>query len=143
MQLNDFVTDAWERRRFQRCKPALLATEYRYAVRRVFERLGLNDTKNLDQIADRWLAGGEGKEQVRKALADFNLDETAIEAAALTIRKKEYEIFTKLETASGARRDRSLRTSLELRPLLRKLRSDEPSEPSTPEQAPPPKSEAA
>jgi hypothetical protein len=143
MLLNDFVTSAWEQMRFQRCKPALLATDYWSAVKRVFSRLGINDSKKLEQFADHWLASNEGKEEVRKALAVVSLDETAIEAAALTIREKDYEIFTRLESTSGTRRDRSLRTNLELRPLLRKLKSDEPTEPSTAEEVPQPKSEAA
>jgi hypothetical protein len=106
--------------------------EYTYADDAPSSLLSLNDysepsdyrerRKAADDLAVASFHDDKAKKQVAQLLAKSQLDESAIEAAAIKKCYKDLERFDKMMTLSEARRDKALRSIGEYRDFARRLR---------------------
>jgi hypothetical protein len=106
----DIAAIVWEIRRLRRCKVAMVNTEFKGALSHLLGRLIDNpDWDSLRALAVDWFSEPEAKKEVSQLLAEYHLDESAIEAEAIRSRSGELEVLDRMLTSLETRRNRALR----------------------------------
>jgi len=116
MYVADVSSIIWDIMRLRRCKGFIIDTAFRAALGHLLMQL-LRKPHQLDyevkeeaeELALRWFSEPEVKKQVSKILAQFELDESAIEAEAFRRSSADLELIERLLASLETRRDRALR----------------------------------
>jgi hypothetical protein len=100
----------WEILRLRRCKAAIVNAEFKGALLDLLSRLiDHPDWDNLRALVCDWFSEPTAKKEVSQLLAEYHLDETAIEGEAIRRRSEELEVLDKMLTSLESRRNRALR----------------------------------
>ena len=111
----------WEILRLRRCKVAIVNTAFKKALSEIVYRLA--DEPELDTperewyetTLDDWFSKPEARKEVLELLAEFRLDESAIEAEAIRSVFSELEVLDKMLTLQESRRNKALRSIADYR----------------------------
>lgn len=109
---DEFSQLVWEIRRWRRSKVARLNLAFRDALYLVLvEQLaaldgGQETVRNLDE----WFTNPETKKEVRNLLAQYGLDESALEAEAFRQCSNDLMLIEQLLATAETRRDKALQT---------------------------------
>jgi len=110
MYVDDIAALSWEILRFRRCKVAIINAAFKGALEDLLGRLtGTSDWDSLRALVENWFSEPEAKKEVSQLLAEYHLDESAIEAEAIRSRSAELELLDRMLTSLEARRNRALR----------------------------------
>jgi len=108
--VDDIAALVWEILRLRRCKAAMVNTEFKGALSNLLGRLiDCPDWDSLRAMARDWFSEPKAKKEVSELLAEFHLDETAIEAEAIRSRSSELEVLDRMLTSLESRRNKALR----------------------------------
>ena len=110
MYVDDIARQLWEMERLNRIKTAILNLNLRKALYEVLvEDLGeWEEGADTAEYLDQWFTDDEVKQEVSDILAKYNLDVSAIEAAAFRRSTPEWTTIDQLLTAAESARDRAL-----------------------------------
>ncbi|MET4040274.1 hypothetical protein ABIC03_001959 [Bradyrhizobium sp. RT6a] len=111
--LADIAACAWEMMRLRRCKDHIVNLAYGAAISEVLERLlGPPETPAecdaRTALERNWFSQPDARRQLAKRLADFQLDEGVIEAAAISSQADQLEMLDRMITAQQVRLHRAL-----------------------------------
>jgi hypothetical protein len=110
MYVDDIAALSWEILRFRRCKVAIINAAFKGALEDLLGRLiGTPDWVSLRALIENWFSEPEAKKEVSQLLAEYHLDESAVEAEAIRSRSAELELLDRMLTSLEARRNRALR----------------------------------
>ncbi|QIO32784.1 hypothetical protein [Bradyrhizobium sp. 1(2017)] len=110
--LADVAASVWETIRLRRCRDRIVNLSYRQAIREVLDRV-LGPAEDVAECEARtalerdWFTKPEARQEVAKRLAVFQLDEGAIEAAAMSSQGDQLERFDRMISAQQSRLLRS------------------------------------
>jgi hypothetical protein len=111
----------WEILRLRRCKVAIVNTAFKEALSEIVYRLaeepeeGTPERESYDTTVDDWFSKPKARKAVQELLAQFGLDETAIEAEAIRSVFSELEVLDKMLTLLESRRNKALRSIADYR----------------------------
>jgi hypothetical protein len=113
MYVEDFVYHFWEILRLRRAKPAIINLAFRAALKEVVRELSPDSMASdmmdePEELARGWFSDPNVKKQITERLQEFNLDDTAIEAAAFKKSADNIEQVERLMASKEARRDKAL-----------------------------------
>lgn len=115
----------WESLRLRRCKTAIINKAFRPAMAALLTRLlsgpGADPIRCDDgalELTERWFTDAAAKKQVAELLRRFGLDESAIEAEAITHSATELVQVDRLLASAEARYTKALRLIGEYRAVL-------------------------
>jgi hypothetical protein len=126
----DMAGKMWEIRRLHRVKPSLINSAFRRAIKDLFdwlyqpEQIGGFETKR-HELAGQWFTDERIKKQISQVLAQFNLDEHAIEAHAVRKVSRGLEDIDGLMASLEWRLHKTIRTLAELQLGRQLQRKDE------------------
>lgn len=111
--LADVAACVWETMRLRRCKDHIANLAYGAAISEVLERLlGRPETPTecdaRTALERDWFSKPEARRELAKQLADFQLDEGVIEAAAISSQADQLETLDRMISAQQARLHRAL-----------------------------------
>jgi hypothetical protein len=106
--LFNYVTAAWDERRFSKSKTVSLKLRFAKAIPILFERVGLGTLQSAAPLAKEWLETEAGKAKVKVQLGRVGLDESAIEAVAIEVAKEHYSDADKLQASAANQRHQAL-----------------------------------
>ena len=110
MYVAEIAALVWEILRFRRCKAAIVNAAFKGALEDLLSRLiGTPDWDALRELVEDWFSKSEAKKEVSELLAQYHLDESAIEAEAIRSRSEELEVLDRMLTSLESRRNRALR----------------------------------
>ena len=117
----DVAALVWEILRLRRCKVAIVNTAFQNALSNIVYRLA--DEPEMDTperewyeaIVVDWFSKPEARKEVSELLAEFCLDESAIEAEAIRSVFSELELLDKMLTLLETRRNKALRSIADYR----------------------------
>jgi hypothetical protein len=122
--VGDMAGKAWEVRRLRRVKTSLINSALRPGLQRLLEWLMPASGKGemsfshwqseLNRLAEQWFADGRDKKEVLETLEQFQLDENAIEAAAVRFAAPDLEKIDRLLASLESRLSKALRSLGEL-----------------------------
>lgn len=120
MFVDEIACIAWEIRRLRRCRAAIINMAFEPALEHLLARLPClwrdSSYESGTQIDARdWFTDAEARKEILKLLGQYQLDESAIEAAAIQHSFRELESLDRMVTAFEARRNRALRCITEYR----------------------------
>ena len=141
MYVADITCIIWDILRLRRCKAAVINTAYFRAVLSILRELlgrpdgytftrigneisdGEKEEQRIKDLALSWFADDKAKLEVSRLLDRFQLDESAIEARAISSKSSQLEWLDKMMISLEMRRDRALRQITEYREsFARRLR---------------------
>jgi hypothetical protein len=108
--VTDIADKAWEIRRLRRVKANLINSAMRRGLIRLLQ--DLNDhpeiltsdwLRQLGELADKWFGDERGKKELLEILEQFNLDASAIEAAAVRFLDADLEKIDRLMASQESR----------------------------------------
>ena len=112
--LVDIVWLTWEIIRLRRCRTPIIKANYFGALQSLLAELIQKPGefvesahKRAKELALKWFTTEQGKEEVRKILSRFDLDESVIEAGAIRRSSRDLEGIDKLLVALEARRNKA------------------------------------
>ena len=117
----DIAALVWEILRLRRCKVAIVNTAFKNALSEIVYRLAGEpemDTPErewYEAIILDWFSKPEARKEVLELLAEFRLDEFAIEAEAIRSVFSELEVLDKMLTLLESRRNKALRSIADYR----------------------------
>ena len=114
---------AWEVRRLNRVKTSLINSALRPGLEKLLEWLRPYSGEmihsswksELNRLADQWFGAEHDKKEVLEILEQFQLDGSAIEAAAVQFLAADLEKIDRLMASQEARLNKALRSLAELR----------------------------
>src|ERR1035437_6452174 len=110
MYVAEIAALVWEILRFRRCKAAIVNAAFKGALEDLLSRLiGTPDWGALRELVEDWFSKSEAKKEVSELLAQYHLDESAIEAEAIRSRSEELEVLDRMLTSLESRRNKALR----------------------------------
>jgi hypothetical protein len=122
----DTVQSTWEIVRLRRCKAVIVNLSYRAALKtilRTHSDIGSDIYNDIDNLSYYYFTNRRIKKRVLRFLAEFQLDESAIEAEAIRKSAEDLERLDRLLASLEARRNRALRCIAEFRgDFARRLR---------------------
>jgi len=125
MYVHDICSIVWEILRLRRCKVVIINSAFRSALEDLLTQLlkqpGQNDWHVQDEaqaLAQGWFTDKEAKKQVSEILSRYDLDESAIEAAAITRSSTDLELLDRMLTSLESRRNKALGCVAEYRANL-------------------------
>jgi hypothetical protein len=116
MYVDDIAEIVWEIRRLRRYKDVIVNMAFKDAVYQIIDSLLGPQRRNaaerqiLENAPNDWFWDRKTRKVILEALEDFNLDESAIEAAAIRSRFSELERLEKMLALKESRRDKALRS---------------------------------
>jgi hypothetical protein len=122
----------WDVLRYQRSKIAIINAGMRSALEQIFDQL-LRDpgtdhygqiSEEAEELAWKWFRDPKAKQKGCKLLAEFQLDESAIEATAIRNALAQIEPLDKLIASAEARLHQALRFIAEYRENLARRLSE-------------------
>jgi hypothetical protein len=114
--VDDIAALVWEIRRLRRCKVATFKTALSDIVHRLAEsRTGTPNRGRHEAIFSDWFSKPEARKEVLQLLAEFGLDEFAIEAEAMRKVFSYLEVLDRTLTLLESRRDKALRSIADYR----------------------------
>jgi len=123
--VNDIAWFVWEILRLRRCRIPIIKASYPDALRELLANVTkkpmefeINAEDRGLELAENWFASERGKDEVRKILKQFDLDESTIEAVAIRRSARDLEKVDKLLMALEARRDEALASLADYRSSL-------------------------
>jgi hypothetical protein len=126
MLVLDFAQLIWEILRLRRCKVGIVDLAFRDALKRIlrnFSEPGSEIYDDIDDLSYYYFTNRKIKRRVLRFLAEFQLDEFAIEAEAIRRSAKDLECLDRLLASLEARRNKVLRCIAEFRgDFARRLR---------------------
>ena len=117
----DIAALVWEILRLRRCKVAIVNRAFKNALSEIVYRLAGEpemDTPErewYEAIIIDWFSKPEARKEVSELLAEFHLDEFAIEAEAIRSVFSELEVLDKMLTLLETRRNKALRAIADYR----------------------------
>jgi hypothetical protein len=118
MYVADIAALVWEILRFRRCKVAIVNAAFRDALYRILEDLTNADQDTQFALISDWFKDPMAKGVVSEILAEYHLDESAIEAEAFRQCAKDLEWFDRSLALAEVRRDKALRCIADYRQNL-------------------------
>ena len=121
LYVDDIATLVWEILRLRRCKVAIVNTAFKNALSEIVYRLadepeqGTPERESYETTLDDWFSKPEARKAVLELLAEFRLDEAAIEAEAIRSVFSELEVLDRMLTLQESRRNRALRSIADYR----------------------------
>ena len=112
----DIAALVWEILRLRRCKAAVVNTAFEDALKHLLNRLmGYLDSDSPESeeraaLVSDWFSEPQAKGEVSELLAEYHLDESAIEAEAIRSQSEELEMLDRMLTSLESRRNRALRS---------------------------------
>ena len=99
----DIAALVWEILRLRRCKVAIVNTAFKNALSNLLDRLAgkpnwVTPKEMRDAIVRDWFSKPEARKEVLEMLAEFRLDEFAIEAEAIRSVFSELEVLDRMLT---------------------------------------------
>jgi hypothetical protein len=123
----DVVSLVWEILRLRRCKAVIVNTAFKNALSIIVCRLagepemwGSSERNRVDALVRDWFSKAKARKEVLQLLAEFHLDEFAIEAEAIRSVLSELEVLDKMLTLQESRRNKALRSIADYRDGLAK-----------------------
>ena len=124
----DIADLLWEILRLRRCRAVIINCGYRPALVALLQQclrepglLDSFDEMKAQDLAIKWFTNeDEGKAQVLKLLAKFQLDELSIEAESIRTQASDLERLDRLLSSLETRRDKALQSIAEFRGGLAK-----------------------
>jgi ATP phosphoribosyltransferase regulatory subunit HisZ len=108
--VDEIAALVWEILRLRRCKAAIVNAAFKGALSDLLSRLiDHPDWDNLKALVSDWFSEPTAKKEVSQLLAEYHLDETAIEGEAIRSRSAELEVLDRMLTSLESRRNRALR----------------------------------
>jgi hypothetical protein len=127
MYVHDICSIVWEILRLRRCKVVIINSAFRSALEDLLERL-LREPGQLSYdgrlrikaqaLAHLWFVDKEAKKEVSEILSEFGLDESAIEAEAISKSSSHLELLDRMLTSLESRRNKALGCVAEYRASL-------------------------
>ena len=117
----DIAALVWEILRLRRCKVAIVNTAFKNALSDIVYRLagepemGTPEREWYEAIVLDWFSKPEARKEVLELLAEFRLDEFAIEAEAIRSVFSELEVLDRMLTLLESRRNKALRSIADYR----------------------------
>jgi len=121
LYVDDIAALVWEILRLRRCKVAIVNRAFKNALSEIVYRLAGEpemDTPErewYEAIIIDWFSKPEARKEVSELLAEFHLDEFAIEAEAIRSVFSELEVLDKMLTLLETRRNKALRAIADYR----------------------------
>ena len=121
LYVDDVAALVWEILRLRRCKVAIVNRAFKNALSDIVYRLAGEpemDTPErewYEAIILDWFSKPEARKEVLELLAEFRLDEFAIEAEAIRSVFSELEVLDKMLTLQESRRNKALRSIADYR----------------------------
>ena len=121
LYVDDIATLVWEILRLRRCKVAIVNTAFKNALSEIIYRLAdvpeqdTPERESYETTLDDWFSKPEARKAVLELLAEFRLDEAAIEAEAIRSVFSELEVLDRMLTLQESRRNRALRSIADYR----------------------------
>lgn len=107
--VNDIAVIVWEISRYRRCKAAMLNMTLRAGlVELLAYRLTIFDRDRASELADRWFTDSESRKLVLDKLAEYHLDESALEAEVVRSCAEALQPLEAMLASLELRRDRAL-----------------------------------
>ena len=110
----DIAWLTWEIIRLRRCRTLIIKANFLGALQNLLAGLIKKPgefvesaQERAEELAAKWFATEQGKEEVRKILSRFDLDELVIEAEAIRRSSRDLEGFESLLVALEARRNKA------------------------------------
>ena len=122
----DIAALVWEILRLRRCKVAIVNIAFKHALSHTIYRLageprvGTPEREWYEDIILDWFSKPEARKEVLQLLAEFHLDEFAIEAEAIRSVFSELEVLDRMLTLLESRRNKALRSIADYRDGLAK-----------------------
>ena len=117
----DIAALVWEILRLRRCKVVIVNTAFKNALSDIVYRLagepqmGTPEREWYEAIVRDWFSKPEARKEVLELLAEFRLDEFAIEAEAIRSVFSELEVLDRMLTLLESRRNKALRSIADYR----------------------------
>jgi|ERR671924_157498 hypothetical protein len=124
MYVHDISSIVWEILRLRRCKVIIINAAFSNALEDLLVRLrqpGQQDFQARDgarRLAHAWFTDEESQKRVSETLGRFDLDESAIEAEAISRSSKALERLDRMLTSLESRRNKALGCVAEYRVSL-------------------------
>ena len=125
MYVHDISAIVWEILRLRRCKVVIINSALRSALQSLLRQLlrqpGQYEYQvegEAEALAHSWFTDQEAKKQVSEILSRFDLDESAIEAEAITRSSSDLEVLDRMLTSLESRRNKALGCVAEYRANL-------------------------
>ena len=121
----DIAALSWEIVRLRRCKAVMVNTAFKKALSNIVSCLAEEpkitpERAWYEAIVRDWFSKPEARKEVLQLLAEFGLDEFAIEAEAIRSVFSELEVLDKMLTLLESRRNKALRSIADYRDGLAK-----------------------
>lgn len=126
MDVADIAAIIWEIQRLRRCKVVIINMAVKNAVHDIVNSLsgqpiwGGSKREWVENVARDWFWKPKAKKEVSKLLAQFRLDESAIEAEAIRSVFSEIEMLDRMLTLQESRRNKVLRSISDYRACFAK-----------------------
>jgi hypothetical protein len=125
MYVHDISSIVWEILRLRRCKVVIINSAFRSALQDLLKQV-LRQPGQYEHhvegeaqiLAHSWFTDQEAKKQVSEILSGFDLDESAIEAEAITRSSSDLEVLDRMLTSLESRRNKALGCVAEYRANL-------------------------
>ena len=125
MYVHDISAIVWEILRLRRCKVVIINLALRSALQDLLKQV-LRQPGQYEHhvegeaqiLAQSWFTDQEAKKQVSEILSGFDLDESAIEAEAITRSSSDLEVLDRMLTSLESRRNKALGCVAEYRANL-------------------------
>ena len=125
MYVHDISSIVWEILRLRRCKVVIINSAFRSALQDLLKQV-LRQPGQYEHhvegeaqiLAQSWFTDQEAKKQVSEILSGFDLDESAIEAEAITRSSSDLEVLDRMLTSLESRRNKALGCVAEYRASL-------------------------
>ena len=121
LYVDDIAALVWEILRLRRCKVAIVNTAFKNALSEIVYRLADEPEPDTPErewyettLVD-WFSKPEARKAVLELLAEFGLDEAAIEAEAIRSVFSELEVLDRMLTLQESRRNKALRSIADYR----------------------------
>ena len=121
LYVDDIAALVWEILRLRRCKVAIVNIAFKHAVSHTVYHLagqpqvGTPEREWYEAIVLDWFSKPEARKEVLQLLAEFRLDEFAIEAEAIRSVFSELEVLDRMLTLLESRRNKALRSIADYR----------------------------
>jgi hypothetical protein len=117
----DIAALVWEILRLRRCKAVIVNTAFKNALSEIVHRLAgepemwTPERDRVDALVLDWFSKPKARKEVLQLLAQFRLDEFAIEAEAIRSVFSDLEVLDKMLTLLESRRNKALRSIADYR----------------------------
>ena len=125
MYVHDICAIVWEILRLRRCKAVIINSAFRSALENLLPKLLRQPHQTEYNVRDEakglthaWFTDKEAKKEVSEILAQFELDESAIEAEAIRKSSADLELLDRMLTSLESRRNKALCCVAEYRASL-------------------------